>query len=90
MLLDGYANLCLYSNAQYCIISNHLAFFLQSSAHGGQPCTQFKAWALAHKGKTMSDVDYNPVDPPSAYSNATVHSRLSEFTSMTREVYGPE
>ena len=27
MLLDGYTNLCLYSNTQYCIISNHVAFF---------------------------------------------------------------
>jgi len=72
MLLDGYANLCLYSNAQYCIISNHLAFFLQSSAHGGQPCTQFKAWALAHKGK------------------ATIHSRLSDYTSMAKDVHVPE
>jgi hypothetical protein len=38
----------------------------------------------------MSDVDYNPEDPPSAYSNATVHSRLSEYTSIARAVYGPD
>jgi hypothetical protein len=38
----------------------------------------------------MSDVDYNLEDPPSAYSNATVYSRLSEYTSMARTVYGPK
>jgi hypothetical protein len=45
---------------------------------------------LAHKGKATSDVDYNPKDPPSAYTNETVHSRLSEYTSMARIVHGPE
>ena len=45
---------------------------------------------MAHKGKAISDVDHNPEDPPSAYSNATVHSRLTEYTSMVREVHGPE
>jgi len=49
-----------------------------------------KAWALAHQGKATSDVDYNPEDPPSAYNNATVHSCLNEYTSMAREVHGPE
>jgi len=54
---------------------NHIAFF-QSAAHGGEPCSQFKAYALAHKGKAMADVAYNPEDPPSAYSNESIHSRL--------------
>jgi hypothetical protein len=35
---------------------------------------------MPHKGKVTFDVDYNPEDPPSAYSNATVHSRLNEYT----------
>jgi hypothetical protein len=47
-----------------------------------------KAWALAHKGKATSDVDYNPEDPPSVYSNAIVHSRLSQYTEMARVVHG--
>jgi hypothetical protein len=38
----------------------------------------------------MSDVDYNPEDPPSAYTNGTIHNRLSEYTSMARTVHGPE
>ena len=45
---------------------------------------------MAHKGKATSDVDYNPEDGPEAYNNATVHNRLSEYTSMAREVHGPQ
>jgi hypothetical protein len=45
---------------------------------------------MAHKGKATSDVDYNPEDRPEAYNNASVHSCLSEYTSMAREVHGPE
>ena len=45
---------------------------------------------MAHIGKAKSDVIYNPQDPPEAYSNATVHSRLSEYNSMETEVHGPE
>jgi len=87
MRLDGYINSFLYSNAQFCIISNYSASFSQSAAHGGQPCSQLQALALAHKGKATSDVTYNPEDPPEAYSNATIHSRLNEYTSMTWEVH---
>jgi len=47
-------------------------------------------YALAHKGKATSDVAYNPEDPPSAYSNESVHSRLEGYTSMARQVRGPE
>jgi hypothetical protein len=45
---------------------------------------------LAHKGKATSDVDYNPEDPPSEYSNASVHSCLSEYVEMARSVNGTE
>jgi hypothetical protein len=45
---------------------------------------------MSHKGKATSDINYNPEDGPEAYSNGTVHSRLSEYTSMAREVHGPE
>ena len=48
------------------------------------------AYALAHKGKVMSDVAYNPKDPPLAYNNESVHSRLNGYTLMTRLVHGPE
>ena len=45
---------------------------------------------MAHKGKAMSNVDYNPEDGSKVYNNATVHNRLSEYTSIVREVHGPE
>jgi hypothetical protein len=45
---------------------------------------------MAHKGKATSDVSYNPEDPPEAYTNASVHTRLSEYTSAARSVHGPE
>jgi hypothetical protein len=38
----------------------------------------------------MSNVDYNPEDPPLVYTNETIHSRLSEYTSIARTVHGPE
>ena len=62
----------------------------QSASHGGQECSNFVAYAMAHKGKATSDVSYNPEDPPSAYSNATVHSRLSQYIEVAKEVHGPE
>ena len=49
------------------------------------------AYALAHKGKaTAPEVTYNPVDRPEAYTNASVHSKLSEYTSVARERHGED
>lgn len=45
---------------------------------------------MAHKGKATSEVDYNPEDPPEAYTNPTVHTRLTQYTEMAREVHGPD
>ena len=45
---------------------------------------------MAHKGKVTSDVAYNQEDPPSAYSNESVHSCLDGYTLMARVVHGPE
>jgi len=61
-----------------------------SASHGGQPCTIFKAYAMAHKGKAASAVNYRPEDGPEAYSNPSVHNRLTEYTSMARDVHGPD
>jgi len=48
------------------------------------------AYALAHKGKATSDVAYNPEDPPSTYSNESIHSHLDGYTSMARVVHDLE
>ena len=45
---------------------------------------------MAHKGKATADVAYNPEDPPSAYSNESIHSRLDGYTSIAKVVHGPE
>jgi hypothetical protein len=48
------------------------------------------AYAMAHKGKETSDVAYNLEDPPKAYTNASVHSSLSEYTLAARSIHGTE
>jgi hypothetical protein len=64
--------------------------FLQSASHGGRPCSTFSAYAMTHKGKTTSNVTYNPDDGPEAYTNPTVYSRLHDYTAMAQEVHGPD
>jgi hypothetical protein len=66
------------------------SYFSQSAAHGGQQCNKFMAYALSHKGKATSSVSYNAEDGPEAYSNPSIYTRLNEYTSMAREVHGPE
>jgi hypothetical protein len=45
---------------------------------------------MAHKGKATSDVSYNLEDAPEAYTNTSVHTHLSEYTSAARSVHGLE
>ena len=63
---------------------------LQAAAHPGQEVNEFTAYAMAHKGKASSSVSYNPSDPPEAYTNASVHSRLSGHAKVGWFVHGPE
>jgi hypothetical protein len=49
------------------------------------------AYALAHKGKATSlKVTYNPANRPEAYTNVSVHSKLSEYTSAAHEHHGED
>ena len=43
---------------------------------------------MAHKGKATSDVSFNLEDPPEAYTNPSVHSRISEYTEVARSLHG--
>lgn len=70
--------------------ANHLAIISQSASHGDEECTPFKAWLLSHKGKATSDVVYNSTDPPAAYINPFVHSRLNQYTEVGRQLHGPK
>ena len=45
---------------------------------------------MAHKGKAMSDVSFNLEDPPEAYMNPSVHSRISEYTEVARSLHGSD
>ena len=45
---------------------------------------------MSHKGKATSGVSYNPEDSPEAYTNPSIHNRISEYTSAARSVHGPE
>ena len=46
------------------------------------------AYATAHKGKATSDVAYNSADPPEAYSNPSIHTRINEYTEIGRALHG--
>jgi hypothetical protein len=39
---------------------------------------------------TTSDVTYNSKDGPEAYNNPSVHTYLTKYTAMARDVHGPE
>ena len=43
---------------------------------------------MAHKGKATSNVSFNLEDPPEAYTNSSVHSRINEYTEVARSLYG--
>jgi len=32
----------------------------------------------------MTNIDFNPEDPPEAYSDPSIHSRVSEYIAMAR------
>jgi hypothetical protein len=64
--------------------------FSQLASHADQECTTFMAYAMAHKGKAMSDVSYNPEDLSEAYNNPTVYTRINEYTSAARSLHGDD
>ena len=38
----------------------------------------------------MANIDFNPEDPPKAYSDPSIHRRVTEYTMMARVVHGSE
>jgi hypothetical protein len=72
------------------MISNRLACFLAVVVTWWPALLPLEGICYVPQGKTMSDVNYNPEDGPKAYSNPMVHARLSAYTTMAREVHGPE
>ena len=45
---------------------------------------------MAYKGKATSDVSFNLEDPPKAYTNPSVYSRISEYTEVVRSLHGSD
>jgi hypothetical protein len=45
---------------------------------------------MAHKGRATSDVTFNPDDPPEAYTNPTIQPRIAKYTTVARQVRGPD
>jgi hypothetical protein len=45
---------------------------------------------MAHKGRATSDVTFNPDDPPEAYNNPTIQPRIAKYTTVARQVRGPD
>jgi hypothetical protein len=41
-------------------------------------------------GKASSDIQYNPDASPKAYTNSSVHTRLTAYTEAARSVHGPD
>ena len=81
----------IHSNAQFSLLVIILVFSSQSQSHGGQECNEFMAYALAHKDKAIApDLTYNPEDTPEAYTNTSVHSKLSEYSSAARTHHGED
>jgi len=42
---------------------------------------------MVHKGRATSDVCYNSTDPPEAYTNPSVHTRITGYTEMGRVLH---
>jgi len=73
------------------MIPNHMLLsFSQEAAHGGQPIGQLTAYALAHMGPAKSNIKYTLDTGPEAYTNSSVHTRLSSYTEASRLVHGSD
>jgi hypothetical protein len=45
---------------------------------------------MAHKSKAMSDISFSQTDPPEAYSNPSIHTRIHDYTAMGKALVGVE
>ena len=43
---------------------------------------------MSHMGRATSDVAYNPVAPPEAYTNPSIHARINAYTEVGRALHG--
>jgi hypothetical protein len=67
------------------MIPNHM--LLSFPQHGG--IGQLMAYPLAHMGPAKSNIDYNLDAGLEAYTNSSVHTRLSSYMEVSKLVHGP-
>jgi len=60
------------------------------AAHPGQDIGPLGAYTLSKKGKATADITYSPDDPPEAYTNSTVHSRISSYCDSAHAIHDPD
>jgi hypothetical protein len=70
------------------MISNHLIGFLAVGVTWWPAFLHLLRVCYGHKGKATSDVTYDPEYEPKSCSNSAVHSRLTEYTAIAKEVHG--
>jgi hypothetical protein len=76
--LDGYANSFIYSNAQFYMISNLLTVFLIVVVTWWPALLLVQSMGFGPQGQGDVQHRLQPgEDPPSTYSNVTIHSHLS-------------
>ena len=85
-----YEDLLIHSNGRMCIPSNHLLVSSQEATYPRQDIGPLGAYALSKKGKAIADITYSSDDPPKAYTNSTIHSRISSYCDSAHAIHGPD
>jgi hypothetical protein len=88
--LDEYMTLFIYSNACFCIVSNDLAVCFTVGVTRWPALLPGEGMGSGPQGQGDVRCQLQLGGPPSAYSNPSIHSRLTEYTSAARSVHGPE
>ena len=78
----------IYSNAQFCLISNHLVVFLAGGGTPGRAEVGVWAWAVSHMGPVKSGVVFNLDATAQAYSDPSIHSKVRDYMETVRALRG--
>ncbi|XP_066340381.1 uncharacterized protein [Miscanthus floridulus] len=60
------------------------------AAHPGEEISEFSVWAMSHMGRASSSVSFDPAAPPQVYSDPNVYTKVQEYTSTVRGIYGED
>jgi hypothetical protein len=70
------------------MITNHLVGFLVVDVTWWLTLLHLLNVCYVPQGKATSDITYNLKDGPEAYNNPVIHSCLTEYIAMVKEVHG--